>query len=94
MGNPYACEEGIEFLILSPPPPPIGLNRDDFPIQGMLNMLLKGMKLSKNLIFMLQKKHPSELGENVYETHIIPIPSNKVWGWTPHIRENKLKRSL
>jgi hypothetical protein len=90
MGNPYACEEGIEFLI--PPPPPIGLNQNDFPIQGSLNMLLESMKFSKNFRFMLQKKCPSKLGVIINETHVISIPSNRVWSRTPYVREYKFKR--
>jgi hypothetical protein len=82
MGNTNVSKEGIQFLVFTSP---IGLHDYYFPIQQTFNMLLKKIKLLKDLRFMLQQINPCKLRIVKNEAYIIIFPSHRTWSRTPHI---------
>jgi hypothetical protein len=57
-------------------------------------MLLENMKLGENLSFMFQQINPSKFGVIINGAYIVAITTNRTRSRTPHIGENKLKRSF
>jgi hypothetical protein len=88
MSNTNALEKRVQTLIL---PTPISLHSNNFPIKQAFNKVLKIMETLENFRLVSKEKNPSEFAKIINKRHIIIVPPNRSWSWTPYIREDKVQ---
>jgi hypothetical protein len=82
MLDPNTSEECVEILILTTP---IGLYRQDFSIEGVLNKTLKGVEDMKHFRFVANKINPSMFTKVINKVNIVILSSDRRGCMTPNI---------